>query len=227
MHIDSVTNSALKSLRAKIITGELHQGQRLNEVELSSHLGISRPPLREAFRILEQRNLIVNIPRRGSFVAKLSIEDFEEIYTARQMIECRAVDLISEKGKRSFPELESIIEATTDLTPPLDHNQMKQLDYLEELTAFHRKLVEACGNKLMLHFYETIIWNLARYQYIYFFAHEKIGNAQEDHRLILEFMEKGRYSEARKTLEGHVGNYAALMRSLMLKAKRTQVAQAL
>ena len=78
MEILSVTESALQFLRRRIIIGELKPGQKLNECSLSEELGISRPPLRETFRILEKDQLVVAIPRKGTYVTELSIRDFEE-----------------------------------------------------------------------------------------------------------------------------------------------------
>jgi DNA-binding GntR family transcriptional regulator len=61
----SVTKSRVHPLRENIIIGEFAPGQKLNEIELSSRLGISRPPLREAFRLLENEHLVRSIPRKG------------------------------------------------------------------------------------------------------------------------------------------------------------------
>lgn len=66
MEVFGVKESVVQYLRSNIITGELAAGQILNELELSSLLGISRPPLREAFRIVKNEHVIVSIPRKGT-----------------------------------------------------------------------------------------------------------------------------------------------------------------
>ncbi|MBW2123631.1 MAG: GntR family transcriptional regulator, partial [Deltaproteobacteria bacterium] len=68
MEIRGVTKSLVDYLRTQIITGNLPPGQKLNEIRLSSDLGVSRPPLREAFRILEHDRLVASIPRKGTYV---------------------------------------------------------------------------------------------------------------------------------------------------------------
>jgi len=83
MEIKTVTNIATEYLRKQIITGEMAAGQRINETDLASCLDISRPPIREAFRILENEHLVVNIPRKGTNVTKISSEDLQDIYQAR------------------------------------------------------------------------------------------------------------------------------------------------
>jgi len=98
MEIKSVTDSVTQYLRKQIITSELAAGQRLNETNLASHLSISRPPIREAFRILENEHLVVNIPRKATYVSDISIEDLQEVYQAREMLECYAIDLLKDKN---------------------------------------------------------------------------------------------------------------------------------
>ncbi len=85
------------------ITGELKPGQKLNECGLSEELGISRPPLRETFRILEKDQLVVAIPRKGTYVTELSIRDFEEVCQIREMVECYVVDLLKISNVRGLP----------------------------------------------------------------------------------------------------------------------------
>src|SRR6476619_1467188 len=70
-------------LHEAIWGGVLKPLQRLNEQWLASELGVSRPPLREAIRVLEQEGLVEYVPRRGTFVRTLSGQDVVEIYTVR------------------------------------------------------------------------------------------------------------------------------------------------
>ena len=87
MEILSVTQSAFQYIKARILTGEFPPGEKLNESQLVELLGISRPPLREAFRLLENEHLVVNLPRRGTYVSDVSIDEFRELYQVREMIE--------------------------------------------------------------------------------------------------------------------------------------------
>src|SRR5579884_2395332 len=82
-----------QELRKRVLRGEYAPGQRLSEVQLSRELGVSRPPLREAMRLLQQEGLLSLQPRRGTFVAPLTAEDVREIYSLRAALEALAVDL--------------------------------------------------------------------------------------------------------------------------------------
>ncbi|OQX53185.1 MAG: hypothetical protein B5M53_07295 [Candidatus Cloacimonas sp. 4484_209] len=169
MKIKSITESVVEYLRLKIITGELVAGQKLNETELASRLNISRPPLREAFRILENEHLVVSVPRKGTYVTDISIEDLEEVYQAREMLECYAIDLLKDKNIRDLPTVTASVESASDLAIPSQDNREEVFSYLKSFVGFHIKLVESAGNSWVTHFYNSISSHLARYQFIYLY----------------------------------------------------------
>ena len=67
------------TLRQAILRGELKPGERLMEIQLANKLGVSRTPIREAIRMLEQEGLAVTIPRKGAEVAKMTEKDMEDV----------------------------------------------------------------------------------------------------------------------------------------------------
>lgn len=69
-----------QTLRGAILKGDLKPGERLMELQLASKLGVSRTPIREAIRMLEQEGLAVTIPRKGAEVAKMTEKDMEEYW---------------------------------------------------------------------------------------------------------------------------------------------------
>jgi DNA-binding GntR family transcriptional regulator len=81
---------ALDGLRHAIVNRQLRPGQRVRQEELAESLGVSVAPVREALRVLEQEGQVTYQPRRGYFVTELRIEDLEEIYDLRKVMEERA-----------------------------------------------------------------------------------------------------------------------------------------
>ncbi|MFZ0216454.1 MAG: GntR family transcriptional regulator, partial [Candidatus Dormiibacterota bacterium] len=79
--------------RDMILAGEFGLGDRLIEERLTERLGISRPPLREAFRLLQREGLITTVPRRGAIVTPLTPEDVWEIQTLRAALDRTAITL--------------------------------------------------------------------------------------------------------------------------------------
>jgi DNA-binding GntR family transcriptional regulator len=90
---------ALEHLRAEIVSGALRPGQRVAQEDMADALGVSVAPVREALRVLEQEGQVTYLPRRGYFVTELRIEDLEEIYALRRLLEANA-------ARRSLPVLD-------------------------------------------------------------------------------------------------------------------------
>ena len=89
----SLSRLAVDAVRAMILAGELRPGDRVVENQLTHQLGVSRPPLREALRVLEQEGLLVQQPRRGVIVTPITLHDVYEIFTLRDHLERMAVEL--------------------------------------------------------------------------------------------------------------------------------------
>jgi DNA-binding GntR family transcriptional regulator len=211
MKVLGVKDSVVESLRTQIIIGELIPGQKLNELALSSLLGISRPPLREAFRLLENEHLAHSIPRKGTYVSNLSVQDLREVFQARVMIECYAIDLLKAKNIRYLPEMESALESTSGLTIPSYENKEKVLRYLETLIAYHKKLIESTGNLWVQRFYNSIHPSLTRYEFIYTYLPGRPHKYRKEHREILTLIKEGDYEKAKQLLGLHIDSVVDIL----------------
>ncbi len=217
MEISNVTSSVLQFLREKIIIGELKSGQKLNESTLSSKLGISRPPLREAFRVLEKDHMAVNIPRKGTYVAELSVKDFEELSQTREMIECYAIDLLESRNIRDLPRVSLAIEKASILEPLLKNVDAEQLlNYINVFIDFHTSLVESPGNSRLSNIYRSINLNLARYQFIYFDVYGAAEHSLHDHKKMFELIRNGHFSQAKEGLRKHIQYAVELVKTRIL-----------
>ena len=99
------------TLREAILKGELKPGERLMELQLASKLGVSRTPIREAIRMLQQEGLAVTIPRRGAEVAKMTEKNMEDVLQIREALEILAVQLACEKvTEQQVLKLEEAVE---------------------------------------------------------------------------------------------------------------------
>jgi DNA-binding GntR family transcriptional regulator len=92
-------DSVYRNLRRMILYSELQPGEWLRQVELAKQFGVSRTPIREAMRSLQQEGLVQIVPNHGARVAPLSIEEFEELYALRIGIEGLAARLATEQAK--------------------------------------------------------------------------------------------------------------------------------
>ncbi len=204
MNFKSIKESATEYIRNKIITGEFIAGDSINETALAASLGISRPPIREALRTLENERLVVSIPRKGAYVTELSLSDLLDLYQVREMIECYAVKLLKQKNIRDLPEVASSLESSSHLSKPDNNDTEQKLKYLTVSYNFHVKLVESSGNELLTYWNHSMRSHLNRYQFIYFSASDFHRDSQKDHQQIFKCITMGDYEEAQKSLRDHI-----------------------
>jgi DNA-binding GntR family transcriptional regulator len=201
-----VTGNIVNNIRQKIISGEFKPGQKLNEILISNTINVSSPPLREAFRILEHEQLVFSIPRKGTYVAKISKEDLENVYRAREMVECFTIELLKLKDKTDLPGIETALCNAAKADPE------KKMDYLMAFIEFHLALVRSAGNSFLDHFYQAICSNLARYQYMYAWLPGLTRDSQGEHQKIYNHIKEGDFDSAKDCLRTHIRKFVDLLK---------------
>jgi DNA-binding GntR family transcriptional regulator len=140
------------ALRRAIVTGVLQPGQRVNEAQVAREMRISRAPVREAIRLLEQAGLLVSVPRRGTVVVTLSAEDVEEVYTLRADLETRAIRRATSRlSEADLADLERLLRVMRAASVAGDLPALLDADI-----AFHRKIVTAAGWPQLLRVWESL-----------------------------------------------------------------------
>lgn len=206
MEIKGVTQTIIEFLRTKIITGELTSGQRLNEGKIAADLNISRSPLREAFRVLEREHLVVNVPRRGTYITKVTVKDLRALREIREMIEYKALDILKMKKIKELPTVEkAIILAINYPLADLSDEHNNKLSYLRVISSFHTELIIATGNYWLQDFYKTISTNIMRFQFVALYdPHTEKDFVLQKHKEILELIKMGKYNDAKKCMKNHI-----------------------
>jgi len=151
-------------------------------------------------------------------VAELSIEDLNEVYEAREAIECSAIDILKTKKIRDISSIASIVHNVSDLPFQRLNDSQVLLVFREKITDFHVKLVEVAGNSRLTRFYQSLYFNLARYQYMYVSLPGTLGHSLEDHKKVLESLEAGDYENAKEFLKKHF-NYSFNFQKGILEEK--------
>jgi DNA-binding GntR family transcriptional regulator len=137
----TLRNDVYEAIRRALISGELKPGERINEAEISRQMQISRAPIREAIRQLEQEGLLVNLPRRGTFVVSLTRADVEEVYTLRADIERRAVEqAIHHLNEAQYDTLENLYQQMLRAAEAGDLTELLEMDI-----QLHRTIIEAAN----------------------------------------------------------------------------------
>ena len=140
-------------LREAIVTDKLKPGQRIVEREIAEAMQTSRGPVRDALLLLESEGLVVRYAHRGTFVAELTVEDAEEIYSLRQSIEALAVRyIINGATEAELDELDGLVEAmAAKVEAGYTISEATELDM-----AFHRGLCRISGHARALAAWEAL-----------------------------------------------------------------------
>jgi DNA-binding GntR family transcriptional regulator len=184
----SATARAVTAVRRMIISGALAPGSHVIESRLATELGISRSPLREALRVLEQEGLLQSIPNQGVTVTELSAQDIYEIYTLRSTLEEMAVRLgvpVTEPDR-----LERLEEAFTRM---LD-NAQRGLDdtAAEDSHSFHLALIGLAGHSRLEGSYRSLALQLTMHlNRRARAATETLVERAERHRVIVDLVRAG------------------------------------
>ncbi|MBM7599463.1 DNA-binding GntR family transcriptional regulator [Virgibacillus halotolerans] len=156
LHLDtsnvySLSDRVCQALREAILKGTFKPGERLVQEEIANSLGVSRMPIREAFRKLEAEELVHMEPNRGAVVKPLLVEDIEEIYLLRSVLEKMAVaESLKKIQRQDIIELESLV-TIMDQADDVEH-------FVKTNIEFHRLLMKHCTKRRLLSFIETL-WN--------------------------------------------------------------------
>lgn len=199
----SLVALAVDAIRKKILAGELEPGERLIEERLTEELAISRPPLREALRLLENEGLIFTKPRRGSFVATLTSTDVYEILTLRSALERTAFELgipvrdpaLLDPAKHALEEMDRCARAK-------DRGALVQAGY-----AFHSRLIRIAEHRRLEEIYASVQQQLLLCMSRNLIARERFYEDLDEHvarhRHLLELVESGDAAAALAELAIH------------------------
>lgn len=199
--LGSITDLVYARLYHAIIFGKFRPGQRLAENLLVKEMGVSRTPIREALRKLEQDQLVVVKPRHGFMVRKLDMQEAAGIYQVRACLEGLAARLAA---KEAIPELvQSLQRIVQESETALKNSHIGALVLAN--ISFHETLVRGTNNATLsrlVHLLHGSV-NLLRI-YGWSLTSERPHRTVEEHRAICEAIAKGKPTEAEQQSVQHV-----------------------
>jgi phosphonate utilization transcriptional regulator len=189
-----------KELERMIVAGDLPAGAKLNEAPVAQMLGVSRGPVREAFRGLEEAGLVRLEKNRGVFVRQISVEEADEIYEVRAVLEELAGRSLARMGSpHVVKELRKHVERLEKAAARRDLDA-----YAEANFAFHDGLVALTGNAKLLAIYRRLVNELNLYRRTTLELNESISISTREHRLIVDRIASGKAASAGMALYEHV-----------------------
>ncbi|MDD7142989.1 MAG: GntR family transcriptional regulator [bacterium] len=139
-------------IKSKIINGEIKPGEKIKEFELAETLGISRGPIREALRQIEQDGLVSYIPNRGCVVTQLTRKEMVEMGMIRADLEVLAVEVC--EGKYSEESISKMEYYVSEMEKYANAKELEKL--IEQDQLFHEAIVSEPGLCHLLKLWHTL-----------------------------------------------------------------------
>ena len=189
-----------KELERMILAGELAIGAKLNEAAIAELLSVSRGPVREAFRALVESGLVRQEKNRGVFVRQVSVEEADEIYELRAVLdEWAGRRLAHTASADQLKDLKAIVDRMDRAVARSDVDAWHSLN-LE----FHDRLVVYAGNAKMVATYRRLVNELNLYRRQTLAQRGALPLFTREHRDIVQKIASGNAAAAGKALHEHV-----------------------
>lgn len=172
----------LEHIRDAIISGALKAGSKVSEPELAERYGISRTPIREAFRQLESEGYLTVIPRRGAVVSEFSQKDVEDFYAIKSILEGYAARQACKKlTERDLDRLQANNKRLTELA---EVNDIKA--FIKVHNEFHEMFIKAADNEKLRELITSVVTRFQRLRLMSLSLPGRMEIVVQEHAKIIE-----------------------------------------
>lgn len=193
-------------LRQKIFDRELDPGSWIDEQRLTAEWGISRTPLREALKVLAVEGLVTMKLRRGAYVTEMSQADVSQVYHLLAVLES---DAAAEVARHASEEALAELRALHD---KLEKQAKQRESFFLTNERFHLRLLEIAGNRWRTQIVQDLrkVMKLNRHHSL--FKAGRLTESLEEHRAVMQALEKRDAAKAQKLMRAHFENGLAAAR---------------
>ena len=207
----SVASQVYDHLRQGILDGSLPPGTHLATPKIAEEMGISRSPVREAFRLLEGAGLIEIRTSQGAFVVGPTATEVEEIYTARLVLEGYAAQLAAQRASAADVErLRQTLDAAIAAARREDYGATLDADF-----CFHRLIWEIAGHRIIYDILTRLEAQIRMFMAVQapLFAH--LYDSVSSHAEVIEMIAQGDPESAKASIQRHIDEAGRLTLSKM------------
>ena len=219
MKIESIADIAKRNIQEWVVTGHFQPGKQIKEEEISQRLGISRPPVREALKMLEAAGLVFRKPRCGVFVPEMTEKDMWEVYTLKatlyEMATGLAMDVISE---RDISKLESYVKK---MEVCVEKEPLDVLRYQDLHKTFHNSIMGIAGNDRLRTFASNLHNQVTPFSYKSLQDKNHLNSSVRYHREIVNAMKQKDTALACRLMKEHVLNALDVLRDMSAQGSET------
>ncbi|MCI9416793.1 MAG: GntR family transcriptional regulator [Eubacterium sp.] len=199
------------TLREAILKGDLKPGERLMELQLAAKLGVSRTPIREAIRMLQQEGLAITVPRKGAEVAGIEQKDMEDVLQIREALEILAVQLACDNiSAAQIEDLEKNVAEFEEVVKTKDIKSIAESDI-----AFHDIIFEAASNPRLVMILNNLRGQIYRYRMEYLKKEEMHPCLVGEHKQIAEGLKRRDKAYVMEMTQKHVKNQEKAIKNII------------
>ncbi len=189
-------------LRESILKGKLEPAQRLMEVQLAEQLGVSRTPVREAIRKLELEGLVVMLPRKGAYVADVSLKDIIEVLEIRAALEGLAASVAAER--MTDEHLERLELISYQFKKSLENGDIDMM--VQKDIELHDLIFNSTNNQKLIQINNSLREQVYRFRVTYISDHDTSKNLVKEHEEIIESICNRNSKNAMQRATVHIEN---------------------
>ncbi|MDA9824682.1 GntR family transcriptional regulator [Alphaproteobacteria bacterium] len=188
------------SLEQRIVEGELGNGKRLDETELSSFYGVSRTPVREALQRLAESGLAEHLPRRGTFVRSPSLSQLVEMFEVMAELECMAIRLAARRA--TADDIDALEKDNETCRAAVAANDTKK--YYEVNARLHGRIYQMSGNGFLASEARRLHNRLRPFRRLQLRVRGRMEESMAEHDIILAALRDGDADRAMETMKKHI-----------------------
>jgi len=187
----------LEHIRDAIISGSLKAGSRVSEPELAERYGISRTPIREAFRQLESEGYLTVIPRKGAVVSECNLKEVEDFYAIKSILEGYAARRACERlTDKDIERLRSINSRLAELA---ERNDIKM--FFKVHSDFHALFINAADNEKLKEMINSLVTRFQRLRYMSLSLPGRMKISVQEHEKIIDAFQRRDAEAAEKLVQ--------------------------
>ena len=188
------------SLEQRIVEGELSNGKRLDETELSGFYGVSRTPVREALQRLAESGLAEHLPRRGTFVRSPSLSQLVEMFEVMAELECMAIRLAARRATSN--DIDALEKDNETCRAAVATNDTKK--YYEVNARLHGRIYQMSGNSFLANEARRLHDRLRPFRRLQLRVRGRMEESMAEHDIILAALRDGDADRAMETMKKHI-----------------------
>ena len=185
--VTTIREKGYQILRDEICRGDYPAGYRLQELELTEHLNVSRSPVREALRQLVSDGLLIEVPNKGVYVKEFTVRDIQEIFDMRVMLE--GYGIYHSKENMTSTRLERLLEILRRLEESYDAGDLEAYTRCDE--ELHERIVRLGDNSLVNDTYERVRSMNQQFRVLSLMSQRRFTESLDEHRTIIHALATG------------------------------------